>query len=734
MAKLRPRARIIRTIGDQLISGPEAALIELVKNSYDADSPFVLIRIQPQDPSTGQGGEITVEDQGHGMSPDDVINKWFEPATDEKLRRSISPGGRSMLGAKGIGRFAASRLGRISTLVSVHKVSETDKTMTTVTVDWDMFSSHQYLDDIDIPVSSAVLPSTSLLQSGVKLTISSLRDPWTKKRVETLVRELRRLASPVDTRESDFKIRLDVSAFTVERHGFDGQTLLQTLNLGADVEDSDEIDPLLIQPFTLDQHADYVLQGDFNEQGGFEGEFINYRGDQTKQRISIPESVLSQDEDHCGPFRIRVNIYDREQEAIEALFGRMNIDFHKIGIRAARKIINDNSGISIFRKGFRIRPYGDPENDWLELESKRVQDPSKKLGLSQVSGAIKIGDEDASGLIERSSREGLEHSGSFVRLKSLLNAVLSHAEERRFLFREKAGLSRRPKANIEKVRETANLQNILGAVKALPKKFRNGVIEAIQKDAAELKIGLNEIDEYQQLLQSRSALGLVVAEVLHDGRRLLNPVVNSAKSLFDGRDWLKEESKRGEVYRRQYPEHAQTIFTGVRNLGVLFKKLDPISGRKRGAPKTFSVGSVINRSLGLFSDALQRNSIFSNVECPNGLDAYGYDDDLQAALMNIIDNAVFWLSTSKESRELRIACQQNHEWVSIRVSNTGPLIDEAYIPRLFDAGFTLRAEGTGIGMVIAREAMRRSKGELYFDEDAPDTTFVIRIPYEKQKS
>ena len=47
MAKLKPRAMITRTIGDQLISGPEAALIELVKNSYDADSPWVEIKIEP---------------------------------------------------------------------------------------------------------------------------------------------------------------------------------------------------------------------------------------------------------------------------------------------------------------------------------------------------------------------------------------------------------------------------------------------------------------------------------------------------------------------------------------------------------------------------------------------------------------------------------------------------------------------------------------------------------------
>ncbi|MEK6293734.1 MAG: ATP-binding protein, partial [Paraburkholderia tropica] len=120
MAKLRPRARIIRTVGDQLISGPEAALIELVKNAYDADSPSVTIRIVPPNEDL-PGGLICVQDFGHGMTLETVTNGWFEPATDDKLKRRYSPGGRRLLGAKGIGRFATSRLGTQTRLRSITK-------------------------------------------------------------------------------------------------------------------------------------------------------------------------------------------------------------------------------------------------------------------------------------------------------------------------------------------------------------------------------------------------------------------------------------------------------------------------------------------------------------------------------------------------------------------------------------------------------------------------------------
>ena len=112
----RPRARIIRTIGDQLISGPEAAVIELVKNSYDADASYVRICFAP--PLAAGFGRITVEDDGHGMSAKDVVEKWMEPATSSKQSGRKSREGRIMLGSKGIGRFAAAKLGAKMALTS----------------------------------------------------------------------------------------------------------------------------------------------------------------------------------------------------------------------------------------------------------------------------------------------------------------------------------------------------------------------------------------------------------------------------------------------------------------------------------------------------------------------------------------------------------------------------------------------------------------------------------------
>jgi hypothetical protein len=332
MPKLRPRARIIRTIGDQLISGPEAALIELVKNAYDADSPSVLIKITPA-LDTNDGGSILVSDEGHGMSSADILNNWFEPATDEKARRRTSPGGRVMLGAKGIGRFAASKLGRYTTLKTVCS-QNAHRHLTKVEIDWEWFDSAKYLDQVEIPIQEQKLPSSSTRSTGVQLTIQQLRDEWTKRRLEILIRELRRLASPAETLQTTFRIRLDVTDFTKESRGFEGQELLSELNLSADANDSDEndaeSDPFLIQPFGLQKVADYVLKGSFNTKGFFTGTFAIFKGDKVKQRLQVPPPVLSLEETSSGAFGIQINIYDRERESIEALFERMNTHFARM--------------------------------------------------------------------------------------------------------------------------------------------------------------------------------------------------------------------------------------------------------------------------------------------------------------------------------------------------------------------------------------------------------------------
>ena len=731
MAKLRPRARIVRTIGDQLISGPEAALIELVKNAYDADSPAVRISIAPRGVPGPDGatGRIQVVDLGHGMSRDDVLDKWLEPATTNKLERRNSPGGRRMLGAKGVGRFASARLGQRLILVSTALQPEGGRQTSEVNVDWQAFERSKYLDEVDIEVTSADADESH--PTGVTLDIRDLRDAWSRAQLELLVRELRRLVSPRDATESDFKIFLDLSAFTQERNGFDGPSIVSgafaSLGHADERGDSESIDPSEIHPFTMGAVFHYHVEGQFDEEGAFTGVFLNQRGDGQAQTVSIAASSLSEDEGPCGRVKVKLNIYDRDGEALVQLFEKLVLG--AVGRLDARRILDENIGVGIYRAGFRIRPYGDAETDWLGLERRRVQDPSKKVGLNQVWGVVDIESEGTSGLVERSSREGLEHNPPFGRLARLVIALMLRVEALRYEFREKSGLSRRTPGDTQDVNTKADLQSTFRAIAKLPLAQRGPVEQALKQDMSALKTAIADLETYQQALASQSALGLVMSQVLHDGRRFLGDIATRSKALVDGAPRLHEVSTFGEHFRATFPKNAQSISESAASLGKLFRALDPISGRRRGRPKTFNVHAVVNRCLELNADAIHDANIHVDlVDIADAPMVIAYEADLMAALLNIIDNAIHWLSTSLALRRvMRISTEWSAAHVRISIANNGPEIGEQFTQRLFNPGFTLKADGSGLGLAIAREAMRSSKGDVAFDADSSDTTFVIEL-------
>jgi len=146
--KFRPSARLIRTIGDDIIKDVYAAVIELIKNAYDADANNVELKFI--DLANPEKAKIIIKDDGHGMDYKTVVNNWMVPATDDKLGRRKSPGGRYMQGRKGIGRFATSILGNTLLMETTDESGIT----TTVLIDWSIFSAEKYLDEIELLVES----------------------------------------------------------------------------------------------------------------------------------------------------------------------------------------------------------------------------------------------------------------------------------------------------------------------------------------------------------------------------------------------------------------------------------------------------------------------------------------------------------------------------------------------------------------------------------------------------
>ncbi len=143
--RMRARARLINLIGEELISDEPVALVELVKNAYDADASNASVRFEGTDPD--HPVRLVVEDNGLGMDLDTVLGAWLEPGTEQKRKALHSPGGRPYQGAKGIGRFAAARLGD-SLLLETRRRGKSEAVY--VLLNWGQFEKSGYLDEIEI--------------------------------------------------------------------------------------------------------------------------------------------------------------------------------------------------------------------------------------------------------------------------------------------------------------------------------------------------------------------------------------------------------------------------------------------------------------------------------------------------------------------------------------------------------------------------------------------------------
>jgi hypothetical protein len=391
---IRPSARLINTIGKDLVKDKFAAVVELVKNSFDADSPHAHITFK-YDEEIGTL-TISVADSGDGMNLDTVVNKWLVPATSDKLIRKTSPRGRSLQGRKGIGRFAAAALGNSIYLTTKAKNS----TEVSLLIDLEDFSDDKLLEDIPIIIEEGSLDGdkgTFIEVVSQNISLDELTTIWDEKQRSKLIIELGKLLAPTEVTKTskDLGYLGDADDFSV------------TLKFEGFKNTSPET--IRVKPFGIIDLFDYRISGTIEADGTAEIEFFNQNIPSVKPEKFSKKLLFDTAEQYSYPGKLTfdLRVFDRDPESISQLIERGLKDpfsDEKVGKLKAKEILNEYYGISLFRGSFRIRPYGNRDVDWLELDKKRVQNPSMRIGHNQVIGFVGIQSEEFSNLEEKSAR------------------------------------------------------------------------------------------------------------------------------------------------------------------------------------------------------------------------------------------------------------------------------------------------------------------------------------------
>lgn len=713
--RIKPAGRHILTIGRDLIQDVYAAVVELVKNAYDADSPDVNIEFRA-DPNHREYS-IIISDHGHGMSRDTVINKWMVPSTRDKLDRRKSPSGRIMQGHKGVGRYAASILGTDLLLETVTAKGE----KTSVFVEWKEFETAQYLNDVEVLIESAKVSEPA----GTQLTINGDAEflaEWTQKQFRKLQFELKKLKSPVSTvlGDDNFNINLKIDGFP------DTENISET-----------------IEPYPIFEFFDYRIAGTVSSQGRGT---LKYSIQKTHRAIAEEEEIpfdSGESTVSCGELILDIRVYDREKQAIDSLIGRglKNKSGNYVGKNEARQLLNEFNGIGVYRNGFRIRPLGDADFDWLKLNEQRVQNPSLRIGSNQVIGYVQIQQEGQSGLIEKSARDGLRENEAFERLKEVTRGVIAKLEERRFDYRRKAMLSRpilKPVHDLERLFFFDELKRDVQTelIKSgTARKTTDKIIEIISREEDDKNKVAYEISQAVAIYQGQATLGKIINVILHEGRRPLSYFRNQIPNL---KHWCDSYQKKRESHTL---EKILLLIEGIgKNAEIfvkLFGRLDPLAAGKRTAKKNLELKKAIKETLSIFEEKMKSQGATFKITGPDSFAFFCWPQDIYAIFANLIDNSLYWMQGTKNPLQkitVEIVIDEN-SLLHIDYRDTGPGIEPSLIANavIFEPQFSTKPSGTGLGLAIAGEAATRNSLELKALESEQGAWFRLQLKTENSE-
>jgi signal transduction histidine kinase len=661
----------MRTIGSDLISSGAVALVELVKNSYDADARHVIVVfdgtvVVPTDerePFLDQlSGSICVLDDGTGMDAEIIEKHWAVIATAHRIRGSVTPVfQRNVLGEKGIGRFAAAKLGERMSLTS--KCASEDEV--SLTVDWRSFDADsQFLDEVSVDLREGgasigqVDSNDSLIwrnagvdppSTGTVIHITSLTEPWTEADLQYVRQTLSRLVSKRNV-AADFRMVLVApDPFSV----------------------SGEIGP----PEFLEMPP-YRLIADVAENGWAEVE-VRVHGTVAKSRCFVGLEGIDPTDPPlpCGAFLADVRVWDRDAASIQdyGLDLKTN-DF--------KRLLDKVAGVSVFRDGFRVLPYGEDGNDWLRLDSRRVNNPSLRVSNNQVFGEVFISAANNSNLRDQSNREGLMANGGFTSLREAMQTLLAELETLRRASRKGDAKERKNPF------DAFDLSDIVTYVAT-----RHGtdsvLVELVKNRSDAVRESARELSEWMFAMSGLAMLGQFVDDVIHDGNSGLG-YLRDAVSAFDP--------------AKDFATQRLDLQTRIDFIAGLFDKMAPFSGTKIGRPQNVDLRKVVRDAVAIVQPRLDRKAIKIEWDLPDApMQTRVEPFAIQRILMNFVDNSIFWiLHTRSANKRILIRVRRTETGsVIIEVHDSGPGFRPELGDTVFEPYVSSKPNGRGLGLAIS---------------------------------
>ena len=698
----RMHPRVFAALGADLVTNDVVAVIELVKNAYDAFADTVWVRFLTDSESAPI---LEIEDNGHGMTFETVRDVWCMVATPFKVNNPTVISGeksRRVAGEKGLGRLSVARIGnrlQMLTQAPAGDCWEVVASWSDITAGNDL--SESYAKYRKLPGKSP------FKKSGTLLRISELKTPW-DTRIDDLEDNLSRLISPFS----------DIGDFTIY------------LTKPGDAS----TDEIKVESPQFLSKPKYSINGEVDKKGNITATYsykpikegksrtqaVKLDWEQVFDKISKPyQYPFTSDNSHCGPFSFEIRAWDIGPEDTREIADKF--EFSKSSVR---KAIRAHKGISVYRDGILVLPKSENARDWLGLDLRRVSRLSR-LSTSELVGYVSISADTNPGISDTSDREGLASNLAVGEFEELLVCIVSLLENERNSDRIKPEREQ----PMEEIFASLDATELIADVSALAEENAPPAetLHALRMFSSSLDTARKTIQE-RFIHYSRMATVGTIAQMLVHEIRNRTTAIGSFLSFVKDRFGPFKDKNLEEEYRL-----AERSVSTLERLADTFSPLASRAFRRR--KRQSIIEERIRECLSLQAGEIKSKGI--EVRIPNTTTTVAVDPgELDAILLNLITNASYWLGqTAKDKRsiEFRITNIDDGSRVRVWVHDTGPGIREDDADKIFLPGVTRKPDGIGMGLTVASELVAEYGGEMKAKHPGTNggASFAFDLPVRK---
>jgi signal transduction histidine kinase len=686
--RLRFSTAILRLLGEELNPSPDQGILELIKNSYDADATQCSVELKGVHI---KGGAIKLVDNGIGMAAAEIRNGWLIVGDSLKSRSEKSPSGRLLVGSKGLGRLGALRLGRKVKMITRPKSEPGIQYR--VEIDWSAFDHVKVVEDVELAVEREKVPTGA--SHGTEILISQLPTPWRESDIKRLARAILLLRDPF-AKDQSFQATLKAEEFA-------------------------ELEQLAHEGYFSE--CDFHLIAKIDQRGRASAEVQGAGG----KRIFVGKHDDIADDKNAKSYRIPPLTFELWE------FNLSNKGFaiasNKAKLTELKIWLAQFGGVRLYHRKIRVMPYGEQKNDWLDMNLRRSQHQELRPSTNNSVGCVRI--EDPNGVFQqKTDRLGFIEGDALEELRKFADNALAWMSGEREKERRKKLQAEAERARQNKGAAETEMAAVIESLPAGEKqKVKNAAAKVQAAHEAEVKIK----DETAQLYFTLGTVGTTAAAFAHQTKQPIRGIVADAKTLDEylgnpDELMLYRDDSSKVVKRIHLEANAIYSFSNV--------TLRLLEHEKRRSAR-HSVHKLIDETLELLAPYLdarqtsvERNYVEGDpkVWCPRAA--------FEAIFTNLITNSLQAFEARAKSggtaspRRIQIETRMIGESVIIRIQDSGPGIEKLALEEIWLPGKTTTEKGTGLGLTIVKDVIEELRGRVDAEAhgELGGAAFTITLP------